>query len=453
MLKYLLIIGMTVLTSLAQAQDILDKIKGLDEVVSVVEKSSKNGLREFHIQFRQNVDHTNRKLGTFNQKLVLLHRDENEPMVLQTSGYMIYRIAETGIARMFQTNQLQIEHRFFEGSTPGSSDWSKLDIQQSADDFHAITVAFKKIYKKNWVNTGASKGGMTSTYHRFFYPDDVAGTVADVAPLSFSRSDQRYNRFLRNVGGEQYKECRDELAHFQKHMLKHREKFVSRVKGTFTQLGSNEVAYEHAVIEMPFYFWQYGNPESTTSGCAALPNHHDDDAMYGFLNMHADVSDYTDNSLTPFLPYFYQAATQLGGPDNITDHLELYRMFEFGLDQYTPKGITLPYRNNDMRALDQWVRTEASDIMFIYGTYDPWTAAEYSLGKNENVFKYYVPGGNHGANFTKLPGEEKSLAIAHLTQWLGKAPVTMNVHSTVFGEPEKTLEDLEFEFKREHGLR
>ena len=104
-----------------------------------------------------------------------------EPMVLQTSGYMIYRIAETAISRMFRTNQLQIEHRFFEGSTPDGSDWTYLDIKQSADDFHRITTDFKKIYKKRWVNTGASKGGMTSSYHRFFYPDDVHVAIAKLA--------------------------------------------------------------------------------------------------------------------------------------------------------------------------------------------------------------------------------------------------------------------------------
>ncbi|MES2855201.1 MAG: S28 family serine protease, partial [Bdellovibrionota bacterium] len=189
------------------------------------------GARQFDMQFTQLVDHTDPKAGTFNQRLILLHRAEKEPMVLQTSGYAIFSVAEASLTSTFGANQIQVEHRFFATSKPAVLDWSKLDIKQSADDFHAVTVAFKQIYPAAWVNTGASKGGMTSVYHHRFYPDDLAGTVADVAPLSFSTADERFADFVFNVGGDRLKQCRENMRKIQVTLLENRDKFVPNIKG------------------------------------------------------------------------------------------------------------------------------------------------------------------------------------------------------------------------------
>lgn len=156
----------------------------------------------FEVSFQQFVDHEHPELGSFQQRLILAHRSYDEPLVLQTSGYLIFQVAPTLLTTTYDTNQIQVEHRFFETSTPASKDWSKLNIRQSAADFHRITEAFKRVYGKAWVNTGASKGGMTSIYHRRFYPSDLEGTVADVAPLSFGTADPRYIEFVEQVGGD-----------------------------------------------------------------------------------------------------------------------------------------------------------------------------------------------------------------------------------------------------------
>lgn len=161
---------------LSRASDIVEKLACLDGV-KAKEVTPGNGIpagvRQFELRFTQPVDHNSRQNGTFEQRVVLLHRSESEPMVLQTSGYSIFGIREAAITRMFATNQIQVEHRYFRDSRPSANDrgyWGHLDIEQSARDFHAITVALKKIYPARWVNTGASKGGMTSVFHRWFFP-------------------------------------------------------------------------------------------------------------------------------------------------------------------------------------------------------------------------------------------------------------------------------------------
>ena len=58
-----------------------------------------------------------------------------------------------------------------------------------------------------------------AVYHRRFYPDDVAGTVAYVAPLSFGAPDHRYDAFL---DGVQPAACRDAVRAVAVELLRNR---------------------------------------------------------------------------------------------------------------------------------------------------------------------------------------------------------------------------------------
>lgn len=422
--------------------DIVDKIKCLNDVEVISSHSYGPGVSKIELLFTQREDHFNHSSKSFKQRLVLLHRDISEPMLLQTSGYSIFGVRFAQIAKTFGTNQIQVEHRFFEKSIPSNPDFSKLNVRQSAHDFHRIVDAFKQIYKKNWVNTGASKGGMTSVYHRYFYPNDLDGTVADVAPLSFSLSDQRYRVFINQVGGIKYQGCRDAFKEMQILLLENASTLVPRINGDFNHLGSAAVAFEHSVIEAPFYFWQYGNPNT----CNRLPDPTDVDAVFNFFGTVADVNDYTDSKLKRFTSYYFQAATELGNPGNVTDHLEVYRRFEFSIAQYTPIGVPIPYSNSLMRSVKEWVEQDANEMIFVYGEFDPWTAGEFpeSLSGKE-VYKFSVEAGNHSANFSKLDNVQKTDAMGLIGKWLGKAPVSLEKSVSL---PSRSLEDIEFNVRK-----
>jgi len=432
---------------IANAKNIVNKIECLEKVSVVSATMSAEGL-VIETKFEQPMDHANPGINTFGQRVVIIHRDENEPMLLQTSGYSIFGVRLAHIARIFQTNQIQVEHRYFEESIPKNPDWSFLNIKESADDFHNITVAFKKIYPKPWINTGASKGGMTSVYHRYFYPNDLVGTVADVAPLSFSTSDQRYNTFLENVGSTKYEKCRSDLKELQITMLKNAKKFVPNISGNYDFVGSAALAFEHSIIEAPFYFWQYGKP----SECGNLPSKNNLYDVYNFFQEIADVSGYTNEEIIPFMAYFYQSATQLGGPGNITAHLEELRQFEFSVNQYTPKDVALNYSNSDMRKVRDWALNNADEVMYIYGEFDPWTAGEFPVSTSgKNTYKFYVPAGNHGANFTQLIGKDKSNAMSIISKWLGKTArkSSKGLSDEVFS---KSLDQIEFSVRKKNRL-
>jgi hypothetical protein len=407
------------------------------------------GGKAFEMKFEQPTDHTNPAAGTFQQRLVLIHRGESEPMVLQTSGYNIFTVGEAALTSTFATNQIQVEHRFFAESKPNPLDWSKLDIKQSADDFHAITVAFKQIYSKPWVNTGASKGGMTSVYHRFFYPDDLAGTVADVAPLSFATDDERFIPWIEQIGGQPYAACHDAFKKIQIALLEHRDEVVPTLKGTFSQLGSVDIAFEHSIQEFQFYFFQYGNPDDPNTGCSSIPVNGTIQQMLAFQQSLAKIEDYDDEAIAGFMPYYYQSATQLGGPGNPTAHIKHLLKYPYSIDLYTPKGVKYSYSNEQMYEVDHWVRHEADKLIFVYGEFDPWSGGAFPDSEmGYDVFKFWVPKGNHGSKFNRLAADKKSEVLNILTKWFGKAPAPIMLTGRA-----ESLESLEFQARKLHHLK
>ncbi|MHB8879582.1 MAG: S28 family serine protease, partial [Myxococcaceae bacterium] len=217
--------------------------------------------------------------------------------------------------RLFGANQLSYEHRYFAASRPVPADWSKLDIQQAADDAHRIVEAFRWIYPGPWVNTGISKGGMASVYHRRFYPCDVDATVAYSAPVSLGTSDPAYPPFLEQVGGAPWQACRTALIDFQRRLLSQRDQLTPRVQGTFTRVPIDK-AFELAVIELFVAFWQYTAPDDPGYGCAAIPAPGALAAeMLAFLEYHSSPDLLAgDQSLALYEPYYFQAAAQLGAP-------------------------------------------------------------------------------------------------------------------------------------------
>ena len=154
------------------------------------------------LSYTQPVDHRRPSAGTFQQRFTLLHKATDRPMVLHTSGYNVsIRVFRSEPTVLVDGNQISVEQRFFTPSRPEPADWSKLNIWQAATDHHRLVTALKPIYAAKWISTGASKGGMTSIYHRRYYPSDVDGTVAYVAPSDvLNREDSAYDRFFATVG-------------------------------------------------------------------------------------------------------------------------------------------------------------------------------------------------------------------------------------------------------------
>jgi len=153
----------------------------------------------YELYFTQALDHENPEAGTFKQRVLLGHHAIEKPMVVEIQGYNIWTEKAGELSKLLNANQLTIEHRYFKNSMPDSLDWKYLNIKQAAADQHKVIQALKKIYKNKWITTGISKGGQTTIYHRFFYPNDVDVSVPYVAPQNLAREDKRIHKHLEQL--------------------------------------------------------------------------------------------------------------------------------------------------------------------------------------------------------------------------------------------------------------
>ncbi|GAA1906726.1 S28 family serine protease [Streptomyces durmitorensis] len=405
----------------ADIREQLEKIPGM-KVVSVADRE---GYPLYSLTYAQPVDHGNPRAGTFTQRATLWHKATDKPTVLYTGGYTLASNT-TALTKLIDGNQVSIEHRYFEQSRPSGaagSDWSKMTVQQEAADEHRLTQALRGIEKGKWLGTGASKGGMTVTYHERFYPGDLDAVVAFVAPNDANnKDDSGYERFFRTVGTA---ECRSALNAVQREMLLRREALIPKFEAdakangdTFEEtLGTTDRAYEFAVLDQVWNFWQSG----TVDNCPTVPDAKKatDDELYDWSKGHG-FSVYQDETLgtNGTGPYYRQAATQLGWADLKFKHLKDVRHYP---DIYQPNSV-LPeamrgsYNNRTIADVDRWVKTRGQRMMFIYGENDPWSAEKFTPSHRDS-YRYEVPGSNHGASIAKLPAAEQAEAIATIKRW------------------------------------
>ncbi|MFJ4472386.1 S28 family serine protease [Streptomyces sp. NPDC089424] len=411
-----------------EATDIKDRLLSIPGM-SLIEEKPYPGYRFFVLNYAQPVDHRKPSKGTFQQRITVLHKDVSRPTVFYTGGYNVSTTpSRREPTQIVDGNQVSMEYRFFTPSRPSPADWTKLDIWQAASDQHRIFTALKRIYSKNWISTGGSKGGMTATYYERFYPRDMDGVVAYVAPNDVvNDEDKAYDRFFAGVGT---KECRDRLNGVQREALVRREPLEQRYQAyaaengyTFDTVGSLDKAYEATVLDYVWGFWQY----SLLSDCGTIPadaKNATDEEIWNSIDTIAGFSFYTDQGLEPYTPYYYQAGTQLGAPTIVFPHIEKkYVRYGYLPPRYfVPRSIPMKFREGAMEDVDSWVRHNARHMLFVYGENDPWGAERFRLGKGaHDSYVFTAPGANHGANVAGLRAEQKALATAKILRWAGVA--------------------------------
>ncbi|MGW2591114.1 S28 family serine protease [Streptomyces sp. NPDC001515] len=418
-------------TDRAAGTDIKDRILAIPGM-SLIEEKPYAGYRYFVLNYTQPVDHRNPAKGTFQQRVTLLHKDTSRPTVFYTSGYNVStNPSRSEPTRIVDGNQVSLEYRFFTPSRPAPADWSKLDIWQAASDQHRVFTALKAIYTKNWLATGGSKGGMTATYFERFYPKDMDGVVAYVAPNDVvNKEDSAYDRFFATVGT---KECRDRLQGVQREALVRREpleekyaRYAADNGFTFTTVGTLDKAYEAVVMDYVWAYWQY----SLLSDCDTIPadaKNATDQEIWDSVDGISGFSAYTDQGLTQYTPYYYQAGTQLGSPDIKQPWLGTLSRYGYQPPRnFVPRSIPMKFQPSAMRDVDTWVRNHAENMLYVYGENDPWGAERFRPGhRARDSYVFTVPGGNHGSNVAGLPAEQNATATAAILRWAGVAPAAV----------------------------
>ena len=245
---------------------------------------------------------------------------------------------------------------------------------------------------------------MTSVYHRRFYPDDLVGTVAYVAPHSMGTSDPRYLDFVAEVGDAG---CRAALAAWQVELLERREAMIERMVAqapnvTYDLLGARRGLRDGGAQGGP-------SPSGSTSRrtCARRcpsPGASDNE-VWDFLELAASTGLWSDGYTLFYEPYYWQAAVQLGYPALTETHLA-------GLLEYPGNDVPASYvlpgparRQSSipgsMPDVSAWMASEGERLMFIYGENDPYSAAAFDPAGAVDAHRFYEPGGNHAASFSR----------------------------------------------------
>jgi PS-10 peptidase S37 len=383
------------------------------------------GFHYFVLHFTQPVDHADPQSATFLQEVSLLHKDTAAPLVVHTSGYWdYYHDRAVELTQLLDANQISIEHRYFAESRPDPADWSKLTIEQMADDEHAIVTALRTIYTGKAISTGGSKGGMTAIFYRRFFPDDVDGTVPYVAPISFAAPDSRYTPFFATVGPpacrQAVRDVATEMLANRRAALEARTQTQATQKGyTYTRVALGPVV-ESAIDELEWSFWQYFG----VNVCSQVPPvTASDDAMFAFLDAVDPPSDSDDDQTALFDAYYYQAYFQLGYPEDNATYLAPYLMYT-DADYANALPTAEPTYDGGVAMTDIADFVKQGDrFVFVYGEWDPWTAGAFDLGGATDSLRLIQAHGTHGSNLTHLAQADMTAAFAKLEAWTGVTPV------------------------------
>lgn len=375
----------------------------------------------YELKIKQPIDHQDPSKGNFHQKVFLSHKGFDKVNVLVTEGYQRNKNRVYELTELLDANQIQVEHRYYGKSLPDSMDYNYLTLEQATADLHHINELFRKIYSGKWVSTGISKGGQTTIYYRFFYPNDVDVSVPYVAPLTQHFEDERIYKFLDTIGT---KKCREAILDVQKRVLQNREAALDKLnwyskgaKLTYTYHSLQE-AFEFAALEYPFAFWQWGTKcEDIPSKDVSL-----DSLLTHFIGT-SGIDFFSDRDVKGYASHYYQAASQMGYYGYETEELEglikVLPMKPHPHAAFTPNKMKVKFNNSVPLATAKWLKENGDRFLYIYGAADTWTANAVRPTKGVDAEWFFMAGKDHGAARIKNMTEtEQTRFVGALEKWL-----------------------------------
>ena len=408
----------------------------------------------YFFNYKQDIDHNNPSKGWFKQQCVLTVAGKDRPTVLMTEGYALGgaeptlnlnrldSLVETPLVETMNANCLQVEHRYFGWSLPEgwTNRWSYLSAKQQSDDLHAIVTAIKGsgIIGKSgkWLSTGSSKGGETTAFYAYHYPNEVDAYVPFVAPFMFSTMDLRPFTYIledAHIGNNMQKVKAAFRAFFKNRelqeqaveILKKDKKWASQHSVDDLRLALMFSMYNNHFLKMsyvPYTKWLPLVPKEGDSAekfykyimaDAATCYEGDSETEYdtrvdGFNDFEGnnnpfgiDTLNYSVKARTRattatkvrFNPFMVQSAKELGYALNdyswIVDLVTPENLSALNKPDCDPRTYGVTHDGGAfIRQFLTGMKQSDCYMIFVYGEQDPWTGAcipnEY-LGKNSQV--------------------------------------------------------------------
>lgn len=416
-LIFLLFIG----GDLVLAQEESD-IKGFLETLDGVtyEKTSVDSVfpETYTLFINQKINHKDKEAGQFTQKLYLTHFSDSLPTVMVTEGYGARGNYLSEPAQIIGANQIIVEHRYFGESKPDSMNWAQLTTENAAADHHHIYKAFSQFYQNHWISTGISKGGQTSIFYKYYYPEDMHISMPYVAPLNLEQEDVRINWFLRHVGSPKENAL---ILNYQRMMLQNFDSIFPIFKAVadknMQEFAINDTAaYEFMVLEFPFSYFQWGNFVLDSIPTELLSAQK---MMKPMFNLGL-VSFYFKSTLDELMPFMVQAYRELGYYDYDLDSLQTYlrKVKNSSNIAFLPEELRFEYNDKIMNKVYDFIHNEGNQMIFVYGELDPWSSTSVSPDSRTNAIKLVLPGGSHSTRIRHFSEEKQAMIKEQVQKWL-----------------------------------
>ena len=396
--------------------------------VSQVEPLKSSHFAEKYVFYiQQQLDPKNPSAGSFEQRVVLCHRGYDRPTVFVTEGYDANYALREGyieeLSKLFDTNIITVEYRYFDKSMPKPCNWDYLTVENSLYDLHHVNQTLHAMYKGKWIATGISKGGQTTMFYRTYFPNDVDISVPYVAPLNRSVEDGRHEIFLQKKVST--KENRKKVLDFQLLLFKRKdvllpmfEQYCADKHYTFN-VPVAEI-FDYSVFEYAFAFWQWGEDILAIPTAKAS-----NEEVFKYWIEKCEPNYFSKQN--PYFSFDVQAAKELGYYGYYTKPFKKY------LSISTAKGylakLMLPEGQENIKfspALYKhtvdFLSHNDPKMVYIYGDIDPWGASgiyglPWTKGK-QNLHVYMCPGGSHKTRILSFPEKTRQEIIDLIAGWL-----------------------------------
>ena len=429
----------------------LESIDGITDV-----SKDENDLITAHIE--QPLDWNGGTDVTYKELLNIKYAGADLPVCYCVGGYNIDTSSSDSVLfpADYDYNAVRIEYRFYgdslpEGVTADSADlWEYLTVENAAEDIHAIISKLGTILTGKVVMTGVSKGGFTTNFQAYKYPEDADLFVSICAPACESISDPAMYDFINYhvgddvVGEETAAELRNIILDFQVECIRYKndlkEDFlklaiesVEEGENGYRQLLKEDGGarlYDLAVADLPAAVWMaqgnyldYGSAEgirSVLGGIVDMPADTEEEievkqkAVFDELVGIDSPDGYSCSFDNVLFPYTMQSAMQMGNyaldmtplRERIASEQERNPAFpDLTITKEEEKTILcrayLTDEQMEMASrfdfvhdeLAGWQETTEAIVFMVSGAVDPWYSVSLPPCDNPNIQRVVVKSG------------------------------------------------------------
>jgi len=195
-------------------------------------------------------------------------------------------------------------------------------------------------------------------------------------------------------------------------------KWFARGKGLEFNYLNFDQAYEYAVLEYPFSFWQYGHD------CTKIPSDKQDlETQIQHLLDIVGLSFYSDADMESYGSHYYQSGTEMGyygyETEDFKEYLEHLPTDKNPSAAFAPNKVEMNFDGTLTNKVFNWAKN-ANKIIYINGALDTWSATAVPPCKNCDSIFFFMEDKHHAnARIKNMTDEEKTLLKNTLSAWLG----------------------------------